>query len=360
MSGKPAARITDPTACPVPGHGTNPLVDGSPDVFYDGLSAARLGDKSACGSPITQAVASSVLINGKPAATLGSVGAHGNNVISGSGTVIIGDVAIGGASPVRTLTTDDKGMGSGSNHKAEPNASRADGLGKETNHVASAQSSPQSLVNGNDSSNEQGLGEEQEPPVVNMAEDRWESIINDTPAIFEIAEDPNAKAGKIPREIDRLNDVSGNESIYREVASEVGIDANLVMAIAYMETARGWYDYPYDLANSIDDFVLGGAGFDDWAFRGIGFVQKTFRPMNVNPDYWAPLLEELEYMKEDVISDPRANIRVGAELLKRIRDRVPNPTVEKVASIYVTLGRENTNDYGARVQRLYDTRPWER
>lgn len=223
-----------------------------------------------------------------------------------------------------------------------------------------AKSSPRTLVNGNDNSSEQDLGDEQEPPIVNMAENRWESIVNDTPAIFEIADNPNAKSEKILREVDRVNDVRGNESMYREVASEVGIDANLVMAIAYMETARGWYDYPYDLANSIDDFVLGGAGFDDWAFRGIGFVQKTFRPMNVNPDYWAPLLEELEYMKEDVISDPRANIRVGAELLRRIRDRVPNPTVEKVASIYVTLGRENTNDYGARVQRLYDTRPWER
>ena len=105
MSGKPAARITDSTACPVPGHGTNPLVDGSPDVFYDGLSAARLGDKSACGSPIAQAVSSTVLINGKPAATLGSIGAHGNTVISGSGTVIIGDVAIGVGSPVNPLSS---------------------------------------------------------------------------------------------------------------------------------------------------------------------------------------------------------------------------------------------------------------
>ncbi|HCL4343883.1 TPA: PAAR domain-containing protein [Pseudomonas aeruginosa] len=32
MSGKPAARVTDPTTCPVPGHGSNPIVQGSPDV----------------------------------------------------------------------------------------------------------------------------------------------------------------------------------------------------------------------------------------------------------------------------------------------------------------------------------------
>lgn len=92
MSGKPAARVTDPTACPIPGHGTNPVVQGSPNVLFDGLAAARQGDNSACGSPIASAVSSTVLINGQPAATLGSVGAHGNVIIGGSGTVIIGDV----------------------------------------------------------------------------------------------------------------------------------------------------------------------------------------------------------------------------------------------------------------------------
>jgi uncharacterized Zn-binding protein involved in type VI secretion len=57
-SGKPAARVTDPTACPLPGHGTNPIVSGSPNVNFDGLAAARMTDKSACGSPITGAVPS--------------------------------------------------------------------------------------------------------------------------------------------------------------------------------------------------------------------------------------------------------------------------------------------------------------
>ncbi|WP_230964090.1 PAAR domain-containing protein, partial [Pseudomonas aeruginosa] len=71
MSGKPAARVTDPTTCPVPGHGSNPIVQGSPDVVFDGLPAARQGDASACGSPMISAVSSTVLINGLPAVTLG-------------------------------------------------------------------------------------------------------------------------------------------------------------------------------------------------------------------------------------------------------------------------------------------------
>ena len=79
MSGKPAARVSDPTACPLPGHGTNPIAAGSGDVFFDGLAAARQGDASACGGAMSGGLATTVLINGKPAVT------------AGSGTVIIGN-----------------------------------------------------------------------------------------------------------------------------------------------------------------------------------------------------------------------------------------------------------------------------
>ena len=97
MSGKPAARVSDPTACPLPGHGTNPIVSGSPDVIFDGLSAARQTDSTACGSALAGNVVPNVLINGLPATTIGTVGSHGNVVVGGSGTVIIGNSG-GGAS----------------------------------------------------------------------------------------------------------------------------------------------------------------------------------------------------------------------------------------------------------------------
>ncbi|TDL96962.1 DUF2235 domain-containing protein [Stutzerimonas stutzeri ATCC 17588 = LMG 11199] len=90
MSGKPAARLGDPTACPKAGHGTNPIAAGSPDVLFDGLPAARMGDASACGGAMASAVIPNVLIDGKPAAVVGSVGNHGNVVTAGSGTVVIG------------------------------------------------------------------------------------------------------------------------------------------------------------------------------------------------------------------------------------------------------------------------------
>jgi uncharacterized Zn-binding protein involved in type VI secretion len=91
MSGKPAARVTDPTACPLPGHGTNPIVEGSGDVFFDGLPAARQGDATECGGVMSGGLATTVFINGKPAATVDSVGTHGNKVTAGSGTIVIGN-----------------------------------------------------------------------------------------------------------------------------------------------------------------------------------------------------------------------------------------------------------------------------
>ena len=106
MSGKPAARVSDPTACPIPGHGVNPIVAGSPNVLFVGLLAARWGYASACGGALVSAVIPTVLINGKPATTLGSVGSHGNVVIAGSGTVLIGASGGGvGFTAIQPLTT---------------------------------------------------------------------------------------------------------------------------------------------------------------------------------------------------------------------------------------------------------------
>ncbi|KAF0864219.1 PAAR domain-containing protein [Pseudomonas sp. LD120] len=94
MSGTPAARVSDPTVCPIPGHGANPIASGSADVLFDGLPSARQGDVAACGGALSGALSRTVFINGRPAATLGSLGSHGNMVIGGSGTVIIGDTHV--------------------------------------------------------------------------------------------------------------------------------------------------------------------------------------------------------------------------------------------------------------------------
>jgi uncharacterized Zn-binding protein involved in type VI secretion len=89
MSAKPAARKGDPTA----DGDNNPIDSGSPDVLFDGLPAAREGDTTECGSELCDQLSSTVLINGKAAVMVDSEGSAGNVVMSGSGTVLIGDVS---------------------------------------------------------------------------------------------------------------------------------------------------------------------------------------------------------------------------------------------------------------------------
>jgi len=43
------ARVGDMVACPVPGHGTNPIVEGCPVFTIGGRSVALHGHKTACG-----------------------------------------------------------------------------------------------------------------------------------------------------------------------------------------------------------------------------------------------------------------------------------------------------------------------
>lgn len=97
MSGKPAARVSDTDACPLPGHGPNPVVVGSPNVLINNLPAARVGDATACGDAITVGIPT-ILINGMPIAHLGSATAHGGVIITGSGNVLVG--SSGGGAPM--------------------------------------------------------------------------------------------------------------------------------------------------------------------------------------------------------------------------------------------------------------------
>ena len=52
VEGIPPARIGDMTACPIPGHGANPIVTGDPTCIVDGSPVAREGDVTACGAAL--------------------------------------------------------------------------------------------------------------------------------------------------------------------------------------------------------------------------------------------------------------------------------------------------------------------
>nr|WP_308910525.1 PAAR domain-containing protein [Pseudokordiimonas caeni] len=68
------------------------LPPGAPTVLINGLPAAVVGTPLACAGPPDSIVKGSatVLIGGMPAARMGDTTAHGGTIVLGSPTVIIG------------------------------------------------------------------------------------------------------------------------------------------------------------------------------------------------------------------------------------------------------------------------------
>ncbi len=92
-----AAKILDVHVCPKSEPGPVPhvglmIVEGSTDVFINGMGAARKGDKALCVGPPDKIKMGSkkVKINGKDAARMGDPMDHGGVITSGSINVNIG------------------------------------------------------------------------------------------------------------------------------------------------------------------------------------------------------------------------------------------------------------------------------
>ena len=79
-----------------------------PGWLINGLPAARLGDTAGCGQTISGAYSTTVFINGKNAATLGSTLSHGGVIIGGSGDVLIGDTVVAAPFITPSLLATDK------------------------------------------------------------------------------------------------------------------------------------------------------------------------------------------------------------------------------------------------------------
>ncbi len=175
-----------------------------------------------------------------------------------------------------------------------------------------------------------------------MEADRRRSVLEDSPASFPVSANPSADGSMPLHTIHFLgaDSVREHDRVIREESARAGVDPDLVRAIMYVEVSQGHYF---------------GFGFAADKARDLGmdlFRSKTVLPMNVG-DAWAPLAG-----KDTDLLDVRQNIRTGAVLLKRIVDRLPTPSVERVATLYNSLFMEKVSDYGARVANVYRARPW--
>ena len=175
---------------------------------------------------------------------------------------------------------------------------------------------------------------------VNMWEARRWAILNEQPAIFEIADNPEEE-GEAPwyRDEDMgFEIVDKYENVIEAEAAKFGVDPDLVRAIMYVENADG---NPLDL-NRMLEFV--------------GVARSTL-PMNINPTIWDGMGE----VSGDEFDDPELNIRAGVALIKEISDRLPEQdrTPAKIGSIWNSAKAEHVNDVGARIGNAFDARSWE-
>lgn len=96
-----SARFGDKHICPLPGHGTTPIVSASGDVTINFMGSARVGDVCGCGAVITTGFPS-IKVNGRPMAHLGSPTSHGGTIITGSDDVG-GGFVMGGATIINFM-----------------------------------------------------------------------------------------------------------------------------------------------------------------------------------------------------------------------------------------------------------------
>jgi hypothetical protein len=166
-------------------------------------------------------------------------------------------------------------------------------------------------------------------PALKYLEERKKSVVLNEAAEFVI-EDRVVNTAEPISELSGFDEVGANEAHIETSADRWGLDSNLVRAIIYMETTHGWYDR-------------------------LSPRKKSIRPMNVHSEFWKGLgIDEIG------LKDAGRNIDAGCLILSRIRNRIRDDSIRKVASIYNFLGAERVTDYGGRVEQIFRERLWQR
>ncbi len=190
-------------------------------------------------------------------------------------------------------------------------------------------------------------------PVLNKPEEREKSILEDTPALFEIKQTkrtkPSGILGAVQNAFDETVDevrtfdsygkkaVQDNDEKILRQAQKHNLDPDLIRSVMYAENARG------------HKIVL-NKWSDDLKFS------ESPLPMNIQKNRWSKLIGK----KPEDMYDSENNIEAATILLKRISNRIKKPTPEKIGSIWNYMGREKTNEFGEYIGEVYREKPWKK
>jgi len=166
---------------------------------------------------------------------------------------------------------------------------------------------------------------------------RKEAIVAGGGSSFSVAPNPSANPKAPWYEHVVKSNVTDEGQQIEQVAREEGIDPDLIRAVMFMETTHGNY---------------GGAGplLDrlNWS--------DTILPMNLNVRYWGD-----NFGTREELNQLPNNIRAGARMLKNIIGNFQSPaSIATIGTLYNDSNATRVSDYGARLEAIYKTRPWER
>jgi len=166
---------------------------------------------------------------------------------------------------------------------------------------------------------------------------RKEAIIAGEGGSFSVAPNPNANPNAPWYEHLVRSPVRDYANLTEQVANEEGVDPDLIRAVMFLESTHGHY---------------GGVG----PMRdGLG-ISSTILPMNVNVDYWGD-----SFGSRSELNKPLNNIRAGTRMLKNIIGNFQSPaSIATIGTLYNDSRATKVSDYGARLDAIYKTRPWER
>ena len=149
---------------------------------------------------------------------------------------------------------------------------------------------------------------------------------------FSVSENPNANGSAPWYEIESLSTVEQYSDLIDSISVDVGVDGRLLKSIMFVETTHGYYDAPL-------------AWLD---------LNKSILPMNVNTSYWGDT-----FGSRATLSTAAGNIRGGAMMIRSIVNNLPQgSTIAQAATIYNNSNATKVNNYGARVERVYNSARW--
>ena len=177
-------------------------------------------------------------------------------------------------------------------------------------------------------------------PEVNDRHERKKAILEDKPARFKIERNPKATEkraflSRVTKPEIATKMVNNHSQIVEKISKKHGMDPDFVKAVMWTETYRGDH---WSLNRKLDktDF------------------SNSKLPMNINGDMWSKIINK----RPDDLFGKENNIEAGVILLKKIQDRLDDPSPDKVGSLWNSLAAEHTNNVGVAIQQAYKEKPW--